>query len=211
MGGRGKTIARWAAVFLIAPAAVWSQAPRAPVKPIGPLMMEHRLIERMAAPMALEANRIKEGKPADPIFAAAIVDFFRVYVDGTHHVKEEDFLFRELAKKDLSAEHKKIMAGLIADHEQARTQVNKLAEAAGRLDRGDIEAGREIREALNELALLYPRHIFQEERKFFLPALDYLSDEEEAQMVRRMIDHDSNMIHVKYRELVTEARERMQK
>ena len=211
MRGKGKRMAVWTVVCLLGTVPVWSQEPRTPVKPVGPLMMEHRLIERMAAPMALEANRIKEGKPADLIFAGTVVDFFRVYVDGTHQAKEEDILFRALAAKNISAEHRKILETLIADHEQARTQVNKLAETAERLDKGDVEAGSDIREAFHALAGLYPRHIFQEERKFFLPVLDYFSDEEEAQMVRRMADHDSGMIHRKYREVAAEAKERMKK
>jgi hemerythrin-like domain-containing protein len=211
MGSKEKTIAVWTVVFLFAAAAVWSQELRGPMKPVGPLMMEHRLIERMTALMVLETTRMKDGKPADPIFVGTVVDFFRIYGDKTHHGKEEDILFLELSKKNLTPEHRKIMADLIAEHEQARLHVKRLAEAADRLGKDDAEADREVRDALSALAVLYPRHIFQEDRRFFLPALDYLSDEEEAQMVRRMIDYDRNMIHMKYREVVAESKERMQK
>lgn len=210
MKKKGKWVAVLAAGFLLAAAAAWAQEQRGPMKPIGPLMIEHRLIEKMVALMVLEGNRIKEGKPADRSFAAAVVDFFHVYGDKTHHGKEEAILFKQLAKKNLSSEHQRIMANLIAEHDLARLQVAKLAAATERLDK-DQAAAPEIQAALLELSTLYPRHIVQEDRVFFMPALDYLSAQEQMEMVGQMIWYDRNMIHTKYKEILNETRERMQK
>jgi hemerythrin-like domain-containing protein len=211
MRNKGKWIALLAVGFVFATAVLWAQEQRGPMKPIGPLMIEHRQIERMVALMVLEVNRIKEGKPADPVFTATAVDFFRVYGDKTHHGKEEEIFFRLLAKKNLSPEHKQVMANLIAEHEQARVQVGRLVAAKDRLDKDNAAATKEIQAALQELSTLYPRHIVQEDRAFFMPALDYLSAEEQAEMVRQMIWYDRNMIHAKYRDIINETRERMQK
>jgi hemerythrin-like domain-containing protein len=211
MRNKGKWIVLWVVVFALATAAVWAQEQRGPMKPIGPLMIEHRQIEKMVVLMVLESNRIREGKPADPVFAATVVDFFRVYGDKTHHGKEEEIFFKQLAKKNLSTEHKMIMANLIAEHEQARVLVGRLAAAKDRLDKDNAPAAKEIQAVLQELSTLYPRHIVQEDRIFFMPALDYLSAEEQDEMVRQMIWYDRNMIHAKYKDIINETRERMQK
>ena len=74
------------------------------MKPIGPMMWEHRLIEKMLHQFDGEIRRINEPDKVD-----TAVDFIRTYADRTHHGKEEDILFRELAKKQLSPEHARIM------------------------------------------------------------------------------------------------------
>ncbi|HUW08656.1 MAG TPA: hypothetical protein VM537_02960, partial [Anaerolineae bacterium] len=77
--------------------------------PIGPLMKEHRLIERMIALMVKELERLRDGEELDPIFIDTAVDFIRTYADICHHGKKEDILFRGLSKKPLSGEHSRTM------------------------------------------------------------------------------------------------------
>ena len=72
------------------------------MKPRGPLMIEHRLIEKMFALVREEVQQVKNGKRLDPIFVDTVVDFIRTYADRTHHGKEEDILFRDLEKKSMS-------------------------------------------------------------------------------------------------------------
>ena len=76
--------------------------------PIGPLMIEHRLIERMISVMQSELQRIEKCKKADSVFIETSVDFIKTYADRCHHGKEEDILFRELKGKNVSDEHKQI-------------------------------------------------------------------------------------------------------
>ena len=80
--------------------------------PIGPLMIEHRLIEKMIRLMDREIVRIRENITVSPQFAFvdsrfidAAVDFIRTYADQVHHGKEEDILFAALQEKPLSPEH----------------------------------------------------------------------------------------------------------
>ncbi len=67
--------------------------------PIGPLMIEHRLIERMIKVMQEGLQRMKTERKADPLFIETAVDFIRTYADQCHHGKEEDILFRVMALK----------------------------------------------------------------------------------------------------------------
>ena len=78
-----------------------------------PLMIEHRLIERMLALIKKDALRIRETKEINPVFIDNAVDFVRVYADRTHHGKEEDILFRDLAKKEMNNQEERIMGELI--------------------------------------------------------------------------------------------------
>ena len=89
------------------------------MKPIGPLMREHRLIERMLSVFEGETRKMTEKGKVDPLFIDTAVDFIRTYADRTHHGKEEDILFRDLMKKRLSPEHTRIMEELVAEHKYA--------------------------------------------------------------------------------------------
>jgi hemerythrin-like domain-containing protein len=108
--------------------------------PIGPLMIEHRLIERMIGILEDELNQIQKNKEINPIFIDNAVDFIRTYADQTHHGKEEDILFRELKDKDISEEHKKTMKELIDEHVFARRTTGELVEAKERFTQGDEDA-----------------------------------------------------------------------
>src|SRR5512136_250292 len=90
------------------------------MKPIGPLMIEHRLIERMIRIIGDEIRKMAEKRKVDPLFIDTCVDFFRTYADRTHHGKEEDILFRDMKKKQLAPEHANIMNDLIEEHKYAR-------------------------------------------------------------------------------------------
>ena len=91
------------------------------MKPIGALMKEHRLIERMVALLGEELRKTSQTNKADPAFINIATDFFRTYADRTHYGKEEDILFRDLAKKNLSPEHIEIMNELTKEHVLARS------------------------------------------------------------------------------------------
>ena len=55
----------------------------------GPLMIEHRLNERMLAKIQHTLMQAVKDRKIDPLFIDKAVDFIRVYADRTHHGKEE--------------------------------------------------------------------------------------------------------------------------
>jgi len=57
-----------------------------------PLMIEHRLIERMISVIKHSLTQIESTQEVDPVFVDTAVDFIRIYADRTHHGKEEDIL-----------------------------------------------------------------------------------------------------------------------
>jgi hemerythrin-like domain-containing protein len=65
-------------------------------------MIEHRLIEKMLEVVRNQISLIDSTNSIDRVFIDTTVDFIRTYADRTHHGKEEDIMFRELAKKTMT-------------------------------------------------------------------------------------------------------------
>ena len=177
------------------------------MKPIGPLMREHRLIERMVHILEKELRHIKKTETVDTNLIMKGVDFFRTYADRTHHGKEEDILFRDLAKKNLTTEHKTIMNNLVEDHRCARKIVGALNDAITRVIKGEKEAIQAIIAHLEKLIALYPQHIYTEDKEFFYPILDYFTTKEQEDMLQEFCEFDRTMIHEKYTALVNDIKQ----
>jgi hemerythrin-like domain-containing protein/rubredoxin len=173
-------------------------------KPIGPLMWEHRVIERIVPVLEEEINRIKKTGKADPQFIVSVVDFFRTYADKAHHGKEENILFNALESKTIDESHAVIMKELTEEHEYARATVGRLLEGRDMWINGDKGALDHINAALKALAELYPAHIEKEDKRFFHPVMKYFSHEEQDQMLENFNKFDRAMIHEKYKGLVEE-------
>lgn len=175
------------------------------MKIIGLLMIEHRLIERMLALVEKELKRIQEKNTVDIKFIGNAIDFFKTYADRCHHGKEENILFMELAKKNLSEEHQKIMKHLTEEHVIGRGLIKKLNDAYHLYtDKGSLQI-QEIQKTLETLLKLYPQHIKTEDCNFFLPAMEYFTAEESASLLQRGLAFDQKMIHEKYKSIIAEA------
>jgi len=176
--------------------------------PVGPLMVEHRLIERMIRVMQANLESIsKEGK-VDPAFVDTAVDFIRTYADRCHHGKEEDILFRDLAKKKISDEHQRIMQELIEEHKMGRNNVKKLVEAKEKYVQGNKDVLKDIVSNMEILVKFYPKHIEKEDKRFFIPCMDYFTDAEKDTMLNEMHEFDQQMIHEKYTKIVEDHEKR---
>jgi len=171
--------------------------------PIGPLMIEHRLIERMIRLLDAHGKRICAGSPPDLSFLSDAVDFIRTYADRCHHGKEEDILFRDLGRKALVPADAAAMSGLTKDHVWARDRVKELVDAAATWRSGATDAAGRIGKALEELASFYPEHIRREDREFFPISMKYFSGDEQKRMLAEMAEFDQKLIHEHYRAVVS--------
>ena len=172
--------------------------------PIGPLMIEHRLIEKGIKCLEKESKRIASGGKVDPVLIDTMVDFIRTYADRTHHGKEEGILFRELRKKPLSESDWQIMRELIEEHVFARKMTMELMAAKERYLMGEPEIITTLSEKLNTLAAMYPEHIAKEDKVFFPASMKYFSSEEQEAMLQEMWEFDRGMIHIRYQDVVAE-------
>ncbi len=172
------------------------------MKPIGPLMIEHRLIERMLALFANEQRRMSDTGTVDHGFLGVSLDFFRTYVDKFHHGKEEDILFKELAAKPLSPEDRKMLNELIEEHGRTRHAVERLLDI--RKQQPGTVPLTELTKHMQTLIKWYPVHIEKEDKHFFISSINYLSAEEQASMLAKSSEFDRNFTQQRYMEIVKE-------
>ena len=170
----------------------------------GPLMIEHRLIERMISLIKDVVAQIESTQKVDPLLVDTAVDFIRMYADRTHHGKEEDILFRDLSKRPLSAEDQRVMDELIQEHVFGRQTTKALVEANTRYRNGDASALADIADKLRTLVEFYPKHIEKEDKVFFPASRAYFTDEEDQAMLAEFWEFDREMIHEKYKSVVEE-------
>jgi hemerythrin-like domain-containing protein len=173
--------------------------------PIAPLMIEHRLIERMIDVMKEKLVFIEKEKKANPEWIETAVDFIRTYADRCHHGKEEDILFRDLGGKKLTEEHKRMMEELVEEHRWGRKVTARLVEANTRYVQGNKEALSPIMDCIKSLVEFYPRHIEKEDKHFFIPCMDYFTEAEKEAMLKEEWEFDRSLIHEKYRNIVISA------
>jgi len=167
-----------------------------------PLMIEHRLIERVIAVIETELTGISQLNRTDPLFIDTVVDCIRIYADRTHHGKEEDILFRDLKKKPLKENDLALMNELIEEHIFGRKNTAALVEANNLYRTGDPSALAIIGEKLRTMADFYPRHIMKEDKVFFPSVMQYLSDREQQTMLDEFWEFDRKLIHEKYESVV---------
>ncbi|MBW1694726.1 MAG: hemerythrin domain-containing protein [Deltaproteobacteria bacterium] len=168
----------------------------------GPLMIEHRLIERMIAIIEKFFTQIEATQSVDSLFVDTAVDFIRTYADRTHHGKEEDILFRNLERQKLSDADRRVMNELIDEHTFGRQTTKELIDANTRYRSGDTSALPAILAKLRTIVDFYPKHIEKEDKVFFPASRAYFSDEEDQAMLSEFWEFDRKMIHEKYQSMV---------
>lgn len=170
----------------------------------GPLMIEHRLIERMLTIIQNMLDLVEKTGKIDPLFVDKAVDFIRTYADRTHHGKEEDILFRELKNKGLSDGDRRVMDELIEEHIFGRSTAKALEKANALYRNGDASALVDIASCLRTLVEFYPKHIEKEDKIFFPASRAYFTEAEDQAMLAEFMEFDRKMIHEIYTSVVDE-------
>lgn len=185
------------------------------MQPIGPLMHEHRDIERVLVLLQQENGYIASGKDPDTKRIDELCLIMREFADRCHHGKEEDILFRELDKKELSEEHRRIMDELVNEHVTAREMLQGLLAAKEEFQKGNHRAVVAIQAQLEKITGLYPEHIAKEDKDFFHPIMQYFSEEEQQAILQEYeafeerMDHEDWLARIKALEIEGTARSGM--
>jgi hemerythrin-like domain-containing protein len=167
-------------------------------------MWEHRLIEKMLGTMMRHMDQAEADKKVNPVIIDTAVDFIRTYADRTHHGKEEEILFRDLAKKELTTDLKRIMQELLDEHVWGRKTTAQIVAAKAMYLSGDEGKLTEIIRLARELGSFYPRHIEKEDKHFFYPCQEYFTQSEQEKMLAEFWEFDRKMIHEKYSKVFDE-------
>jgi hemerythrin-like domain-containing protein len=120
--------------------------------------------------------------------------------------KEENILFRDLENKPLSAEDRTVMGELMDEHSRARNIVEKLEKVVRYREEAHVTL-KDITTYMEKLLKWYPAHIEKEDKRFFVHALKYLDDQEQASMLEQMLEFDRNFTQDRYTGLVRDLEE----
>jgi hemerythrin-like domain-containing protein len=168
------------------------------MQPIGQLMIEHRLIERMLALIAPEVTNIEQHHVVNQSFIDTMTEFFRSYADWTHHGKEEEILFKRLSEKKISDADNHLKDVLIQEHQLCRMTTDTLVKATHAFQKSDTAALPLVSRTLHSLCDFYPQHIAKEDKVFFPAAMSYFLKSEQQEMLDEFWEFDRKMIHLKY-------------
>lgn len=157
--------------------------------PLKVLIEEHKVILKMVECLKVYGKNLNCKDRVCLI--DQIVEFFRVFADKLHHGKEEKILFKRLEKKPLKAEEKAILLELYSEHKKARELVSLLENKKN-------AKFFEIKKIIEEMVLLYEKHIEKENREFFIPAFTYFSNEEKKEMLDDFLMVDKKVLFEKY-------------
>jgi hemerythrin-like domain-containing protein len=149
-------------------------------------MAEHRLIEEALAALEAFVRRLTAG-PEVRLRLREFAAFFMNFADRRHHGKEEDRLFRSLARHGFPLDGGPL-AVMLAEHEEGRGHVRALARiAAGDGPLGPEERDEVEREA-RRFAVLLRNHIQKEDRILYPMALRVLPAEELDDLARQFAE-----------------------
>jgi Uncharacterized conserved protein len=147
------------------------------MKSIDLMVSEHKLIKRMLTVLRKASFKAIETGEVDYEDFAAMIDFVRVYADGHHHGKEEEFLFDEMVKHAGPAAEKLVTHGMLVEHDLGRLYIKGLEDALIAHKSGDREVLLDvIGNAIGYTHLLH-RHIDKEDQVVYPFAERTLSEE----------------------------------
>ena len=98
------------------------------------LTNEHELVDRVAGSLIRFAERAREGATSEED-VTDFVEFFRVFVAGFHHEREERTLFSALVERAEVPADRGPLPAIEADHRAALALVDEFEESAGDRDR----------------------------------------------------------------------------
>ncbi len=143
---------------------------------------KHDAIQEMLDVSDELAWRLERGEDVDPAILAELMEFFRVFADGCHHSKEEQFLFPVLEEKGFPREGGPIGA-MLGEHQEARTLIQQMNEAAASYSCGDAGTGRRWAVTARACAALLGAHMLKENTVLFPMAEGLLTGNEHQALI----------------------------
>ncbi|HEV2401359.1 MAG TPA: hemerythrin domain-containing protein [Candidatus Sulfotelmatobacter sp.] len=151
------------------------------------LKNDHRVIQQVVAGMSAVAELLDSGKQVDPSVLADLVQFLRVFADQCHHEKEEQHLFPLLATK-ATVSTRSELESLEREHRSAKQLVGQLAKVAAVYVQSPEVVRYRLVDLLQQLAELYPAHIWKEDFLLFPLAQQSLSAREQQDLQEEFED-----------------------
>ena len=145
-------------------------------------MTEHEAIKTMLNILENLATRFEKGELLDLEQVKKALEFITGFADRCHHAKEEDLLFPTLEKAGIPRQGGPIGV-MLAEHDEGRSHVRAMKEAAERLERGDKKAGLDWARHARAYVSLLNQHIFKEDNILYPMGNERLSAEAQRKLM----------------------------
>ena len=152
---------------------------------------EHRVIERFLGVLDAASERLQRGERVPPDLFVGGLTFIRIYVDATHHGKEEGFLFPAI-ERHATASISGPIGALLIGHNRGRNLATALGAAAGDYARG--VASVQVVVAIRQMDELYAELIPREEDGVFAIADKLLGEAEQDELARQFAEVDHRAV-----------------
>ena len=148
---------------------------------------EHRNLWRIAVTLDQLRGDIEDGGRADPKLFEAIFNYIEVFVDNSHHPKEDSFLFRLLRER--RADAAPVLDRLQMEHADAPEHLRALRSQLPTAADSAAAAGL-FADALKTYAEMIKTHIRREEKDVMPLAKAVLTEADWAEIDAAFVDND---------------------
>jgi len=147
---------------------------------------EHRVIQKVAASLAMVGEDLEMGKPVQSKVLQDLATFLETFVEQCHQRKEEAYLFPILEKKGVPASGCPL-AVLNNEHAKERALIKQFADAVEVHVRSEGAVRTSLAATIRALVELLPGHIWKEDY-LLLPMADKLLSPEEQETLRMQFE-----------------------
>jgi hemerythrin-like domain-containing protein len=139
-----------------------------------------------------------------------LIDFYKVFVDKCHHVKEESMLFAAM-QKSLDPSDGERIGAMLKDHVSGRNYIRDLAKAVKEYKKGDTNAVQAILHNARHYMTLLIQHIDIEDTVLYPIADKRLSPQMHEDLLREFDDFELREIgidkHEAYHQMIERLRD----
>jgi hemerythrin-like domain-containing protein len=157
------------------------------------LKTEHQAVCQMLNVLEKAVLKLEQGEAVPPQIFEEVLEFLTVFVDGCHHVKEEEVLFPLLTKSGLPAWVRPIN-GMLGEHQQARELIARFRQALDLVKAGDKTGQAPLIEVSREYATLMRQHMQKENTVLFMLADKLLNASTQQGVYDRFEDIEVNRL-----------------
>lgn len=129
------------------------------------------------------SQRLQAKEKVNPLHLDQLIEFMKVFVDGCHHAKEEDFLFPAMEKAGVPNEGGPI-GMMLMDHGEERVYVKNLVEAVSEYKKGNLKEVKKIIKNIKAISGLLLPHIDKENNILYMIADMHLTKEDQNKLVK---------------------------
>jgi hemerythrin-like domain-containing protein len=159
------------------------------------LKKEHNAIKLTIRVLDKICKSLEAGGKGEIDDLESLLDFYKVFVDKCHHVKEENMLFAAM-QRSLDPSDGERIGALLKDHVMGRNLTLDLTKAVKEYKKGDKNAAGEIVKDARHYITLLIQHIDIEDNVLYPIADKRLSAEMHEDLLREFDDYELREIGI---------------